>query len=205
MPFLFHEQIWHDDSYLLFGKKNPQTIHLKEFNMSFQILFASKCCITNITFERLLSFVNWFSMPFKISFFQKNLHHKYHIWRASFLCELIQYALLDFLFQKNLHYKYYIWRASFLHERIQYAHSEFLCKKKALSQSLHLKGFFPLWTDSVCPFRFPLWEKLASQICIIFEGHLSFMDWFNLPIQGLFVRKCCITNITFERLQSSMN
>ena len=128
-----------------------------------------------------------------------------------FFNELIQYAPLDLLCEKMQNHKDYIWMACFFHELIKHAHSNVLWVtniafeglfyfmnwfnistqitflRKIASQVLHLKGFFPSWTDSICPLKFSFWEKLASQF--FFEGLYSFMNRFNMVFKCLFWEK----------------
>ena len=67
-------------------------------------------------------------------------------------------------------------------------------REKLASQMLHLKGFFPLWTDSICPFRCNLWAKALS--------HTLHLKGF-LP---LWMESICLFKTAFaEKLWSQMS
>ena len=138
--------------------------------------------------------------------FEEKICHNNYIWMDSFLHELIQYVYSYVSFEKNFHHNNHIWRVSFLHELIHYDNLVFRLplRKKPTSQWLHLNDFVPLWTDSVCLLKTSLRGKHASRKFHL-KWLLSFMNCFNMPIQISFLKKTCITSITFEKILSCMN
>ena len=67
-------------------------------------------------------------MAIQIYFLRKS--HKFYMWMASFLNELIQYAHSEYVCKKKFCYKHYIGMAFFWYELIQYGSSEFLVEKQ---------------------------------------------------------------------------
>ena len=62
--------------------------------------------------------------------------------------------------------------SSYLIEVISYDDSDLLFKPA--SQTLHLNGFFPSWTDSICSFKFTFWAKLLLKL---FHLNGFFQSW----------------------------
>ena len=99
------------------------------------IQFAYSECVckksfaTIITFEWLISFMNWFNMLISHVLLGKAcMLHKCYICMTFSLHEPMQYVHSVVLFFEIMHYKYCNWTASFLHELIIPVHSVFVIK-----------------------------------------------------------------------------
>ena len=84
-------------------------------------------------------------------------------------------------------------------------HFQKLFLRNFASQSLHLKGFIPLWTDSISTFRCCFWEALHHNLYIYRASFLY--ELIQYALSDVVFEKLCITIITFTGLHSlwSMN
>ena len=125
-------------------------------------------------------------------------------YRASFLCELIQYAVLDFLFQKNLHHNHCIWMACFLHELIQYVFSEFLFVKELHRKHYILMASFLHGLIQYAYSKFLFEKKLCHNHCICVVSFLHelfrhFVPWLH------FVKYCWYKLLQVKCQQAYVN
>ena len=120
------------------------------------------------------------------SYWERQIRHhlseKLNDLRIFFISpdELNQCYFLSFLFVKS--YNYYLWFVLYVFYDWMCCFKCPLCVKYYISNHIptlagpfsqfswtdlmcyakceHLCGFFPLWTDSICIFKLPFWEKL---------------------------------------------
>ena len=101
-------------------------------------LFCGKTCITIVTFERLLSFMNWCHVSTQVGILGKDsitnsaferlrssmnwcyVSFQALFWSKSSITSVTLERLCSFM---NLHHNCYIWNASFLHELMPCVHS----------------------------------------------------------------------------------
>ena len=76
---------------------------------------------------------------------------------------------------------------------------------KPVSHMLHLKSFFPSWTDPMCIFKLPFLVKLASHTYVALQCFFSFMNCCKVSNYFSLLCKACITYVALERLFSFMN
>ena len=87
---------------------------------------------------------------------------------------------------------FYVWKASFFHEKCVDSRWPF-AQRYLASEALHLKDFFPSWTNSTCVFKLNLSKMLHLKVFFLSwtDPMWLFMIWFVVKLQS----QCCIRNV----------